>query len=166
MSPIFVHATYLRQPTEILSSSGSRALVQAYKGSPAQKQLSVDKSPSGENRALNALFVVNLGRNPSKGLSFCQTVGEKSPLRSLTSGQNVKSPDYIKHWLARGSVMFSQEFLNCVITYATNDTRVIPMQEIVTVGIQKRTTLNVLLSSLPAAKKVANRKIANIHGWA
>jgi hypothetical protein len=52
------------------------------------------------------------------------------------------------------------------MTYVTNDTRVIPMQEIVTVGIQKRTTLNVLLSSLLAAKKVANRKIANIHGWA
>ena len=52
------------------------------------------------------------------------------------------------------------------MTYVTNDTSVIPMQEIVTVGIQKRTTLNVLLSSLLAAKKVANRKIANIHGWA
>ena len=51
------------------------------------------------------------------------------------------------------------------MTYVTNDTSVIPMQEIVTVGIQKRTTLNILLSSLLATKKVANRKIAVIHGW-
>jgi hypothetical protein len=45
-----------------------------------------------------------------------------------------------------GDISF-QEFLKCVVTYATNDTRVIPMQEIVAVGIQKRTTLSVLLSS-------------------
>ena len=50
--------------------------------------------------------------------------------------------------------------------YATDDTRAIAMHEIVTVGIQKKTTLKILLSSLLVANNVANRRITNIQGWA
>ena len=56
-----------------------------------------------------------------------------------------------------------QEFLNRIIRYAMDDATVKPMQEAVTVGIQKKTTLNALLSSRLAAKKIANEEIAKIH---
>jgi hypothetical protein len=55
-----------------------------------------------------------------------------------------------------------QEFLNRIIRYATDDARVRPMQEVVTVGIQKKTTLKALLSSRLVKKKTANKEIARV----
>jgi hypothetical protein len=77
-----------------------------------------------------------------------------------TSGNPVNSGDFCLERRQSGS----QNVLtgNRIFRYTINDATVKPMQEAVSVGIQKKTALNALLSSRLAAMKIANEEIATI----